>query len=67
MEGKPRMDEEWYGVPEPMWSLQPVLPQSLMDILETTADDLEERSEENESDEDEEIDFKEIFAENLDI
>ena len=38
-----------------------------MDILETTADDLEERNEENKTDKDEEMDFEEIFHESLDI
>ena len=41
------------GVLELAWSLRTVLSQSLMDILETTADDLEERNEENKTDEDE--------------
>ena len=52
---------------KPMWSLQLVLPQSLVDILETTADDLEERNKETETEEDEEMDFEEMFDENLDI
>ena len=55
-------NQEWVkndnGVQEPMWSLWPVLPQSLMDILETTADNLEERNEENETVADEEMDFE---------
>ena len=55
------------GVLEPMWSLRPVLSQSLVDILETTADDLEEKNEENETNQDEEIDFEEMFDEDLDI
>ena len=44
-----------------MWSLCPVLPQSLGNILETTADDLEDRNEENETDKDEEMDFEQLM------
>ena len=55
------------GVMEPMWSLRPVLPQSFMDILETTSDDFGERNEENETDEDKEMDSEEMFDEDLDI
>ena len=44
-----------------MWSLCPVLPQSLGNILETTADDLEERNEQNETDKDEEMDFEQLM------
>ena len=43
----------------------PVLPQALMDILETTVEDLEEEPTEDECFE-EEIDFEEMFDEELD-
>ena len=55
------------GVLELAWSLRTVLSQSLMNILETTADDLEERNEENTTDKDEEMDFEEMFEEDVDI
>ena len=45
------------GVLEPLCFLQPVLPQSRVDILKTTADDLEKRNKVNETHEDEEMGF----------
>ena len=50
-----------------MWFLRPGLSQSLVGILETTADGLEERNEENETEEDKETDFEKMFDEDLNI
>lgn len=47
------------GTLEPVWSCGPVLPPSLIDLLEETAEEVEENEEEEE---DEEIDFDEIFS-----
>lgn len=53
------------GVLEPLWSIRPVLPQSLVDILDTTTDSLDDEFVDTEIC-DEEIDFKEMFNEDLD-
>ncbi len=47
------------GILEPVWSCGPILPPSLIDLLETTVDELEE-GEEGEIEED--IGYDEIFS-----
>ena len=53
------------GILEPLWSIRPVLQQLLVDILDTTTDSLDDELIDIETC-DEEIDFEEIFNEDLD-
>ena len=53
------------GILEPLWSIRPVLPLSLVNILDTTTDSLDDELIDTEIC-DEEIDFEEIFNEDLD-
>ena len=54
------------GVLDPVCFLWSIL-QSLVDILETTADNLEGRNKANETDKDEKMDFEAMFDVDLDI
>ena len=49
---------------EPLWSSGPILPQFLIDVVENTVDSLDEINDDEEVEE-EEIDYDEIFSEEL--
>ena len=56
------------GILEPLWSLRPVLPLSLVDILENTVEELDNESSDNENElEIEAIDIEEMFEEEEDF
>ena len=50
------------GLLEPIWFIDPVLPPSLVDLIESS----EDSDEEDEEDEDDETDFDELFNEDED-
>ena len=60
-------EKNYEGILEPIWSCGPVLPPSLIDLVEQTSEELEQCDDDIEGEQsDQECDFEELLSENED-